>query len=233
MSTRSAVPAEPAAAAAEGSWLAQQLRALRGLRGEAAERAFWLGIGFTAVVTGLHVLNALTIDGWFFDMDESYNFPSAASSLLFAIGGVTAWRAAGETDSREARRVWIGVTVIMALFAIEAMADLHAKAEEIDGAHTIVLLSYPVIGGLVLVLLLPPLLRMAPPVPLLLIGAAVLIVGSQALSAYNNSAEIGGALGRFLDILEEDLEMVAPCLAIAAALHASVVTRARAPAAGD
>lgn len=201
-------------------WVRSQLDGLRDLRGERTDRALLIGLAVIAVTTGLHLLNAVLIEGSFLNYSDPANLPSAVSSGFFLVAAVLAWRAAREGQAGAERRAWIGVTVIAAAFAVEALADIHHKIEGVEGLQTIVLISYPVLAILFLVLVAPPLLRMRSPLPLLFLLAAALIIASQALSAYENTAGLPGVAADLETIAEECLEMLSPLTLIVAALFA-------------
>lgn len=202
------------------AWFDRQTEALRRLQGTPPARAFWAVCAFTLLTAVVHVFDALLIDSSVFSFDDTWSFPSFASSLLFLLGGWASWRAARADSTAEGTATWTVIAVIMGLFAIEVLIDIHHRVEGIANLEVLVLISYPVLGLVALFLLLPRVLRFDPPAPLLLLVGGLLLIVSQALSAANNGTDIGGPLGRGADIVEEVLEMLSPGLVIAAAIAA-------------
>ena len=202
-------------------WLGDQVDALGELRGTAAERALLLSVGFAAVVTGLHIINALFIEGELFNFSEDWNVPTFASTFLFAVAGLGALVTARATPAgAPERRVWLGVGVVMLAFAVEATVDLHTRLEEVGDLQTLVLVMIPIVALALTLVIAGPLVRLPPPLPLLLIGAGALIVLTQAVGALDSTIEIEGYPRDLLILIEEVGELLSPCLALAAAVYA-------------
>lgn len=178
-------------------------------------------VAFVAVVTGLHIINAWFIEGKFLNMSETWNLPTFASSGLFAVAGVASWQTARALPSEvKERRVWLVSAAIMFAFAVEVIADLHTKLEQAGNLGTFVLVLTPLVALALTVAVARPLMSLAPPAPLLLIAAAGLIVGTQAVAAYDSSVAVTGHFRDFLILVEEVGEMISPCLVLVAAIHA-------------
>ena len=174
-----------------------------------------------AVVTGLHIINAWFIEGDFLNMSATWGVPAFASSGLFLIAGAATWRTAQTLPSTAAeRRVWLVTAAIAFAFGLEVVTDLHTRLENTDNLHTFVLILTPLVALAVSVAVARPLMRLAPPGALLLLGAAALIVGTQAIAAYDSTVAVTGHFRDLLILVEEVGEMSSACLMLVAAIQA-------------
>ena len=198
-----------------------QFGALQALRGTDAERGGLAAFALVVVVTGLHVINAWFIEGDFLNMSDTWSLPPFASSALFlrcrhidmADGSVAPQHGGGAAG-------WFLTSAIMFAFAVEVIADLHTRLENTGNLHTFVLILTPLVALTVSIAVARSLMRLAKPGALLLIGAAGLIVGTQAVAAYDSSVAVTGHFRDFLILVEEVGEMTSACLVLVAAIHA-------------
>ncbi|HKJ36898.1 MAG TPA: hypothetical protein VKA36_10055 [Solirubrobacterales bacterium] len=208
------------------------MAALIELRGTSAGRAFGISLAFVALVTALHVINALVIEGTLLNFSEDWNVPTFASGVLFAGAAVAAWRAARATRSRASGSgFWVFVAVLAAAAGIESVADLHTRIEEAGSLEDIVFVLTPVLGIVAIIALWGQIRRLEAPSPLLLISAAGLIVLSQVVGAFISTVDVTGNARDLLILVEEVGEMLSPCLVILAGAGVAVREGRRSPSA--
>jgi len=214
------------------AWVHRQMAALIELRGTSAGRAFGISLAFVALVTALHVINALVIEGTLLNFSEDWNVPTFASGVLFAGAAVAAWRAARATRSRASGSgFWVFVAVLAAAAGIESVADLHTRIEEAGSLEDIVFVLTPVLGIVAIIALWGQIRRLEAPSPLLLISAAGLIVLSQVVGAFISTVDVTGNARDLLILVEEVGEMLSPCLVILAGAGVAVREGRRSPSA--
>lgn len=181
-----------------------------------------------AVLIALFLLDqTLSLGSSLLDMGAEHNLVTWFSSMQFAGAGLAA---AALSHMRRDWRCWGVVAAVMMLFSLDEVAQLHERVEYLarsygDEGQTIV--GALELAGAVVILALAARIgrRLVPAERVLLVAAAVSLVGAQIASAVD-AAGVSPWLAPGVTATEETLEMLVGTLIIAAAAPV-LLTRAR------
>lgn len=167
--------------------------------------------GFVA----LHGVNHVTFDGRFLAMDLERNLFTWTRTLAFAAAGVACWLAAIERP--RARRAWRLIAVFLVALSLDETVEGHNWLEEQVGATLVIVVVIPLAtlvlaGGLV-----AGIRRMEPLPRLLLLGAALSLIGAQAVAAVNAGVDLPYVAIVVAGVAEQLLEAAVAILVLAAA----------------
>jgi len=181
-------------------------------RREWTARAAKAGVAAVAVLVAVHVLDRLTVESQFLDLNGEQNLQSWASTFAFSLAGILALGAGLE------HRIWLAVGAIMLALSIDDVAMLHERMEEhVDGGVALLLIE-PLAALAVLAVFALAARTVHGLSRALLIGGLVALVVAQGTSSagfLRDELDLPLAL---LVVVEETAELLVGVLVAAAAV---------------
>ena len=166
-----------------------------------------------ALLVGAHLVTDLKV----FNLLEESNLPTWFSQAQFLLAAGACVAAAMRDE--DARRGWLLLAGVSALFSLDEVAMIHERLEDQGSVELALLVVEPLLGVALVAVVYATLRGRVDRRVLVFLGAAVVSLAlAQASSAINGVAEPTGFVYDLLAILEEVFEMLTGTLVLVGAL---------------